>query len=109
VSLNEQQADRLTPTLLLRDEARDMTFKPFNAIFILQFGIFASPTPNIQAGGQRLFGCPRLIFLAYSQLLSILKWVLRVIEWVGTDWIDGAHDRDQWRVVVNTVINIRVP
>jgi hypothetical protein len=25
------------------------------------------------------------------------------------DWIDVAHDRDQWRDVVNTVINLRVP
>jgi hypothetical protein len=27
----------------------------------------------------------------------------------GTDWIDLAHDRDQWRTSVNTVMNLRVP
>jgi hypothetical protein len=29
--------------------------------------------------------------------------------WGGMDWIDLAHDRDQWRVLVNTVMNLRVP
>jgi hypothetical protein len=25
------------------------------------------------------------------------------------DWIDVAEDRDQWRALVNTVMNLRVP
>jgi hypothetical protein len=25
----------------------------------------------------------------------------------GMDWIDSAQDRDQWRAVVNTVMNLR--
>jgi hypothetical protein len=25
------------------------------------------------------------------------------------DWIDLAHDRDQWRALVKTVMNLRVP
>jgi hypothetical protein len=34
---------------------------------------------------------------------------LREIEWDGMDWIDLAQDRDQWRALVSTVMNLRVP
>jgi hypothetical protein len=27
----------------------------------------------------------------------------------GMDWIDLAQDRDQWRVLVNTMMNLWVP
>jgi hypothetical protein len=27
----------------------------------------------------------------------------------GVDWIDLAQDRDQWRALVNTVMNLRAP
>jgi hypothetical protein len=33
----------------------------------------------------------------------------REIGWKGVDWIDLVQDRDQWRAVVNTVMNFRVP
>jgi hypothetical protein len=29
--------------------------------------------------------------------------------WEGVDWIHLAQDRDQWRVLVNMVANLRVP
>jgi hypothetical protein len=34
---------------------------------------------------------------------------LKEIEWGGMDWIDPAQDRDQWRALVNTVMNLRFP
>jgi hypothetical protein len=34
---------------------------------------------------------------------------LREIEWNCMDWIDLALDRDQWRALVNTAMNLRVP
>jgi hypothetical protein len=43
------------------------------------------------------------------------RWVvniimdLREIGWGGMDWIDLAQNRDQWRALVNTVMNLRVP
>jgi hypothetical protein len=43
------------------------------------------------------------------------RWVdnfeidLREIGWDVGDWIDMAQDRDQWRALVNTVLNLWVP
>jgi hypothetical protein len=31
------------------------------------------------------------------------------IGWDGVDWIDLAQNRDQWRALVNTVMNLRAP
>jgi hypothetical protein len=36
------------------------------------------------------------------------KMDLREIGWGGMDWIDLAQDRDRWRALVNTVMNLRV-
>jgi hypothetical protein len=33
----------------------------------------------------------------------------REIGWDGIEWIDLDLDRDQWRALVNTVMNFRVP
>jgi hypothetical protein len=38
---------------------------------------------------------------------TILKWILERYD--GTDWIDLAQDRDQWRSLVSMVMNLRVP
>jgi hypothetical protein len=38
-----------------------------------------------------------------------IKMDLREIGWDAVDWIDMAQDRDQWRALVSTVLNLRVP
>jgi hypothetical protein len=38
-----------------------------------------------------------------------IKMDLREIDWGDMDWIDLAQDRDQWRALVNTLMNLRVP
>jgi hypothetical protein len=38
-----------------------------------------------------------------------IKIDLRKIGWDGVDWIDMAQDMDQWRALVNTVLNLLIP
>jgi hypothetical protein len=37
-----------------------------------------------------------------------IKMNIREIGWVCMNWIDLAQDSDQWRALVDTVINLRV-
>jgi hypothetical protein len=53
--------------------------------------------------GKRPLGRPR------RRWVDKIKMDLREIGWDGVHWIDLAQDRDQWRVLVNTVMNLRVP
>jgi hypothetical protein len=48
--------------------------------------------------GKRPLGRPR------RRWVDNIKMDLREIGWNGMDW-----DRDQWRALVNTVMNLRVP
>jgi hypothetical protein len=54
-------------------------------------------------GGKSPLGRPR------RSWVDNIKMDLREIGWDGVDWIDLAQDRDQWRALVNTVMNLRVP
>jgi hypothetical protein len=52
--------------------------------------------------GKRPLGRPR------RGRVENIKMALREIRW-DMDWIDTAQDTDQWRALVNTVMNLRVP
>jgi hypothetical protein len=53
--------------------------------------------------GKRPLGRPR------RRWVDNIKIDLKEIEWDIMDWIDLAQDRDQWRDLVNMVMNLRVP
>jgi hypothetical protein len=38
-----------------------------------------------------------------------IRMDLSEVRWEGVDWMHLAQSRDQWRAVVNTIMNIRVP
>jgi hypothetical protein len=38
-----------------------------------------------------------------------IRMDLREIRWEGVDWIHLAKDRDQWRALVKTAMNLQVP
>jgi hypothetical protein len=38
-----------------------------------------------------------------------IKMDLRETGWGGMNWIDLAQDRDQWRALVNMVMNLWAP
>jgi hypothetical protein len=42
------------------------------------------------------------------RLVDNIKMDLREIGWVDMDWIDLAENRNKWRVLVYTVMNLRV-
>jgi hypothetical protein len=52
--------------------------------------------------GRRPLGTPR------RKWVGNIKIDLIDIGWDGMDWMDVAQDRDQWRALVNTVMNLRV-
>jgi len=53
--------------------------------------------------GKRPLGRPR------RRWEDNIKMDLQEVGCGGMDWIELAHDRDSWRELVSTVMNIRVP
>jgi hypothetical protein len=52
---------------------------------------------------ERLMGRPR------RRWVNNIKMYHREIGWKIMDWIDLTQDWDQWRDLVNTVMNLRLP
>jgi hypothetical protein len=48
-------------------------------------------------------GRPRLTWV------DIIKMDVREMGWGSMEWIDLVQDRDQWRALVNMVMNVWVP
>jgi hypothetical protein len=57
---------------------------------------------NRNPEGKRSVGRPRL------RWVDNIKMELTEIGWGGMDWIDVAQDREEWRALVNTVMELRV-
>jgi hypothetical protein len=53
--------------------------------------------------GNRPLGRPR------RRWEDTIKMLFRETEWGGMYWNDLDQDRDQWRALVSTVMNLRVP
>jgi hypothetical protein len=53
--------------------------------------------------GKRPLGRPR------RRRMNNIKMDIRETGWDGMDWNELAQDRDQWRALANTVMNLRVP
>jgi hypothetical protein len=52
--------------------------------------------------GNRPLGRPR------RRYVDNIKTDLTELGWDSMNWIDLVQDRDQWRALVNTVMNLRV-
>jgi hypothetical protein len=53
--------------------------------------------------GKRPLGRPR------RRWVDNIRMDLEEVEWGDVDWIGLAQDRNRWRALVNSVLNLRVP
>jgi hypothetical protein len=53
--------------------------------------------------GKRPLGSPR------RRWMDNIRMDLVEVGWGDVDWIGLAQDRDNWRALVNSVLNLRVP
>jgi hypothetical protein len=53
--------------------------------------------------GKRPLGRPR------HRWADNIRMDLRELGWGDVDWIDLTQDRNRWRALVNSVLNLRVP
>jgi hypothetical protein len=62
--------------------------------------------------GRRLVGKPeqkRPLGTPRHRWVNNIKMDVRERGWDGMDWIDVAQDKDQWRALVNMVMNLQPP
>jgi hypothetical protein len=51
-------------------------------------------------------GC---LLVCLNNLIKSIRTDLVDVGWGDVDWIGLAQDRDRWRALVNSVLNLRVP
>jgi hypothetical protein len=49
------------------------------------------------------------VYFSSRRWVDNIKMDLRETGWDGVNWVDVGQDRDQWRALVSTVLNLRVP
>jgi hypothetical protein len=50
-----------------------------------------------------------LLLLLLRKLVDNIRMELGHVGWGDVDWIDLDQDRNRWRALVNSVLNLRVP
>jgi hypothetical protein len=53
--------------------------------------------------GKRLLGRPR------RRWIDNIRMYLKEVGWGDVDWIDLAQDRNRWKALVNSVLNLLFP
>jgi hypothetical protein len=48
------------------------------------------------------------VLLSFIELVRVREYLVEV-GWGDMDWIGLAQDRERWRAIVNSVLNLRVP
>jgi len=86
-----------------------------NKVFFLQGGV-VSTSPNPPSWRTTLRRLSATAYSIYSQLPCLSEavplsatWGRAMPWWQGHYWIGPAQDRDRWRTLVSTVMNLRVP
>jgi predicted small integral membrane protein len=73
-------------------------FKITEFLFVDMYGLLVG-----KPEGKRPLGRPR------RRWVDNIRINLLELEWCNVDWIGLAHDRNRWRALVNSVLNLWVP
>jgi hypothetical protein len=71
---------------------------PTVILFLVSYGLLVG-----KPGGKRPLGRPR------RRWVDNIMMDLGEAGWGNVDWIGLAQDRNRWRALVNSVLNLRVP
>jgi hypothetical protein len=78
----------------------------YKDILLLQFVLVARNIYNILV---RRFEGKRPLVRPRRRWEANIRMILREVGWKGLDWVQLVKDREQWRVLVNRVMNLHVP